>query len=106
MSVRFEKETIRQTTQQVGQQANQQFGQQASQQFGQQAQQQFGQQAQQQAQQAGQQAGQKGADASGHLPGTSGKHPFAESIGTAITGGAQNAGTKGYLAVCGPVMHS
>jgi hypothetical protein len=36
---------------------------------------------------------------SGHLPGTSGKHPIAEAVGTALTGGRQNAGTKGYLAV-------
>lgn len=35
----------------------------------------------------------------GQLPGVSGKHPLAEKIGTALTGGAQNAGTKGYLAV-------
>ncbi len=35
----------------------------------------------------------------GHLPGTSGKHPIAEAVGTAITGGKGNAGTKGYLAV-------
>jgi hypothetical protein len=35
----------------------------------------------------------------GHLPGTSGKHPIAEKIGTAITGGKGNAGTKGYLMV-------
>jgi hypothetical protein len=35
----------------------------------------------------------------GPLPGTSGKHPIAETIGTAITGGKDNAGTKGYLAV-------
>ncbi|KAL1880790.1 hypothetical protein VTK73DRAFT_5175 [Phialemonium thermophilum] len=34
----------------------------------------------------------------GPLPGTSGKHPLAEAIGTAVTGGKQNAGTKGYLA--------
>ncbi|KAI1384866.1 uncharacterized protein F4822DRAFT_433405 [Hypoxylon trugodes] len=33
----------------------------------------------------------------GPLPGTSGKHPVAEAIGTAITGGKRNAGTKGYL---------
>ncbi|RYO96324.1 hypothetical protein DL765_011619 [Monosporascus sp. GIB2] len=31
------------------------------------------------------------------LPGTSGKHPIAEAIGTAITGGKSNAGTRGYL---------
>ncbi|KAI1398465.1 integral membrane protein [Hypoxylon fuscum] len=31
------------------------------------------------------------------LPGTSGKHPFAEAIGTVITGGKKNAGTRGYL---------
>ncbi|RYP58103.1 hypothetical protein DL769_009107 [Monosporascus sp. CRB-8-3] len=31
------------------------------------------------------------------LPGTSGKHPISEAIGTAITGGRSNAGTKGYL---------
>ncbi|AEO69558.1 uncharacterized protein THITE_2120141 [Thermothielavioides terrestris NRRL 8126] len=36
--------------------------------------------------------------ASGNLPGTSGKHPIAEVVGTALTGGRQNAGTKGYLA--------
>lgn len=36
---------------------------------------------------------------SGHIPGTSGKHPIAEAVGTAITGGLRNAGTKGYLAV-------
>lgn len=36
------------------------------------------------------------------LPGTSGKHPIAEKIGTAITGGKKNAGTKGYLAVRPP----
>ncbi len=35
----------------------------------------------------------------GQIPGTSGKHPLAEKIGTALTGGAGNAGTKGYLAV-------
>ncbi|KAJ4424117.1 hypothetical protein N0V82_001165 [Gnomoniopsis sp. IMI 355080] len=34
----------------------------------------------------------------GPIPGTSGKHPVREAIGTAITGGKQNAGTKGYLA--------
>ncbi|OTA66811.1 integral membrane protein [Hypoxylon sp. EC38] len=33
----------------------------------------------------------------GPLPGTSGKHPIAEAIGTAITGGKKNAGTRGYL---------
>lgn len=33
------------------------------------------------------------------LPGTSGKHPISEAIGTAITGGKKNAGSKGYLAV-------
>ncbi|KAL6690810.1 hypothetical protein J3F84DRAFT_388250 [Trichoderma pleuroticola] len=32
------------------------------------------------------------------LPGTSGKHPLAETIGTALTGGKAMAGTKGYLA--------
>lgn len=35
----------------------------------------------------------------GPLPGTSGKHPFAEAVGTAITGGKKNAGTRGYLMV-------
>lgn len=35
----------------------------------------------------------------GPIPGTSGKHPVREAIGTALTGGKQNAGTKGYLAV-------
>lgn len=35
----------------------------------------------------------------GPLPGTTGKHPISEKIGTVITGGKQNAGTKGYLAV-------
>ncbi|CAK7216575.1 hypothetical protein SBRCBS47491_002874 [Sporothrix bragantina] len=32
------------------------------------------------------------------IPGTSGHHPLAEVVGTALTGGRQNAGTKGYLA--------
>jgi hypothetical protein len=36
----------------------------------------------------------------GPLPGTSGKHPIAEAVGTAVTGGKESAGTKGYLAVC------
>lgn len=36
----------------------------------------------------------------GPLPGTTGKHPISEVVGTAITGGKQMAGTKGYLAVC------
>ncbi|KAI1213520.1 uncharacterized protein F4807DRAFT_269250 [Annulohypoxylon truncatum] len=31
------------------------------------------------------------------LPGTTGKHPISEAIGTALTGGARNAGTRGYL---------
>ncbi|OAA57219.1 integral membrane protein [Cordyceps fumosorosea ARSEF 2679] len=35
---------------------------------------------------------------SGQIPGTSGKHPLAEKLGTALTGGIENAGTKGYLA--------
>lgn len=35
----------------------------------------------------------------GPLPGTTGKHPISEAIGTVITGGKENAGTKGYLAV-------
>lgn len=34
-----------------------------------------------------------------HIPGTSGKHPIAEKLGTAITGGKGNAGTRGYLMV-------
>jgi hypothetical protein len=34
------------------------------------------------------------------LPGTSGKHPMSEALGTALTGGKSMAGTKGYLAVC------
>lgn len=33
------------------------------------------------------------------IPGTSGKHPITAAIGTAITGGMENAGTKGYLMV-------
>lgn len=37
------------------------------------------------------------------LPGTSGKHPISEAIGTAITGGKKNAGSKGYLAVRLPI---
>ncbi len=36
-----------------------------------------------------------------HLPGTSGRHPIAEEVGTALTGGKASAGTKGYLAVRG-----
>ena len=35
-----------------------------------------------------------------HIPGTSGKHPVAEAVGTALTGGRSEAGVKGYLAVC------
>lgn len=45
--------------------------------------------------------------ANGQIPGTSGKHPFAEKVGTALTGGRDNAGTKGYLAVrLPPTMRS
>ncbi|KAK8108467.1 PXMP2/4 family protein 4 [Apiospora sp. TS-2023a] len=33
----------------------------------------------------------------GPLPGTTGKHPISESLGTAITGGKAMAGTKGYM---------
>lgn len=40
--------------------------------------------------------------AHGQLPGTSGKHPISAVVGTAITGGRKNAGTKGYLAVSRP----
>ncbi|KAK1835134.1 hypothetical protein QBC39DRAFT_171366 [Podospora conica] len=36
--------------------------------------------------------------ASGNLPGTKGDHPISAVVGTALTGGRQNAGTKGYLA--------
>lgn len=36
----------------------------------------------------------------GPIPGTSGKHPISEAVGTALTGGKQMAGTKGYLMVC------
>jgi hypothetical protein len=35
----------------------------------------------------------------GRIPGTTGHHPYVEKIGTALTGGRQDAGTKGYLAV-------
>lgn len=35
----------------------------------------------------------------GPLPGTTGKHPISEAVGTALTGGKQMAGTKGYLMV-------
>lgn len=35
----------------------------------------------------------------GKIPGTKGHHPVAEVIGTTLTGGLKNAGTKGYLAV-------
>lgn len=35
----------------------------------------------------------------GPLPGTTGKHPITEAVGTALTGGKQMAGTKGYLMV-------
>lgn len=34
----------------------------------------------------------------GKIPGTSGKHPIAAAVGTALTGGREMAGTKGYLA--------
>ncbi|SPO02902.1 related to membrane protein, peroxisomal [Cephalotrichum gorgonifer] len=37
-------------------------------------------------------------DPSVAIPGTSGKHPIAAAVGTALTGGRENAGTKGYLA--------
>lgn len=33
------------------------------------------------------------------IPGTSGKRPLRAAIGTALTGGKEMAGTKGYLAV-------
>ena len=33
------------------------------------------------------------------IEGTSGKHPISAAIATAITGGKENAGTKGYLMV-------
>jgi hypothetical protein len=36
--------------------------------------------------------------AHGNLPGTTGKHPISAVVGTALTGGRKNAGTKGYLA--------
>lgn len=42
--------------------------------------------------------------AHGNLPGTKGKHPISAVVGTALTGGRQNAGTKGYLAVCHPAL--
>ena len=35
----------------------------------------------------------------GPLPGTTGKHPISESLGTALTGGKAMAGTKGYMMV-------
>lgn len=35
----------------------------------------------------------------GKIPGTKGHHPVSAVIGTALTGGMKNAGTKGYLAV-------
>ena len=38
-------------------------------------------------------------DPSVEIPGTSGKHPISAAIGTALTGGRENAGTKGYLMV-------
>lgn len=38
-------------------------------------------------------------DPSVQIPGTSGKHPITAAVGTAITGGKENAGTKGYLMV-------
>jgi hypothetical protein len=60
MSVKFERDTLRQTTQNVASKA----------------------------------------PPGGPIPGTSGKHPVAARVGTALTGGIQNAGTKGYLAVC------
>jgi hypothetical protein len=41
-----------------------------------------------------------GAAASAVLGG--GKHDLAEEIGTALTGGKGNVGSKGYLAVCAP----
>ena len=47
---------------------------------------------------AGLVAGMSGAR-DGHIPGTTGRHPLAEAVGTALTGGRADAGTKGYLAV-------
>ena len=44
--------------------------------------------------------------ASGNLPGTKGDHPISAVVGTALTGGRQNAGTKGYLAVRSPLFRS
>ncbi len=38
----------------------------------------------------------------GPSPGTTGRHPIAEVVGTALTGGRETAGTKGYLAVGSP----
>jgi hypothetical protein len=37
---------------------------------------------------------------SGPIPGTKGKHPIAAAVGAALTGGRENAGAVGYLAVC------
>ncbi|KAH6647248.1 integral membrane protein [Truncatella angustata] len=47
--------------------------------------------------QAAAEAAAGGAAKDGPIPGTKGKHPHLAKIGTAITGGKGNAGTKGYL---------
>lgn len=73
MSVKVERDTIRKVTEQVSDSAS-----------------------------AAASAAAGAAPRDGPLPGTSGKHPFAAAIGTAITGGKKNAGTKGYLMVCIP----
>ncbi|KAK5994581.1 PXMP2/4 family 3-like protein [Cladobotryum mycophilum] len=52
----------------------------------------------QQTAQAAQDVASKAFDKNAPLPGTSGKHPISEAIGTALTGGKTMAGTKGYLA--------
>ncbi|RDA86259.1 hypothetical protein CP532_5084 [Ophiocordyceps camponoti-leonardi (nom. inval.)] len=60
MSVKFERETVKQTAQSVLSSAVPEHG--------------------------------------GPIPGTSGRHPIAERVGTALTGGMKNAGSEGYLA--------
>lgn len=42
----------------------------------------------------------------GPLAGTSGDHPIAAAIGTALTGGKDSAGLKGYLAVSRTQNHN
>lgn len=87
-SVKFVQDTIRQTTESVGATVGSTVGSGVA-----------GMAAGKAAEHAAEKAGQTFTERTGILPGTSGKHPIAEAIGTALTGGKEMAGSKGYLAV-------